>query len=167
MASRMPWVWATLVVVLTVGCSQQDEVSHGPTADGARFTLAAEPDGATGVVSLREAAQNDEPVVVVGRIGGGVKPWVAGRAAFMLADASFQPSCQDEACEAGCPHCAEEAADCTVLVKFMDAAGRVLPVDARSCWGCSDQDMVVVQGRTRRDESGNLSVLAEGIYVRR
>ena len=167
MASRMPWVWATLVVAVTVGCSQQDEVSHGPTADGARFTLASEPDGATDVVALREASQNDEAVVVVGRIGGGVKPWVEGRAAFVLADASFQPSCQDEACEEGCPHCAEEAADCTVLVKFMDGAGGVLPVDARELLGVQDQDMVVVQGRTKRDESGNLSVLAEGIYVRR
>ena len=56
--------------------------------DSARYVLADEPDGAIGVIAARESAKDGEPIVIVGRIGGAANPWIEGRAAFTLLDAS-------------------------------------------------------------------------------
>lgn len=134
--------------------------------DGEKYLLSIEPEGAIGVIRAREKASDNEELVVVGRIGGGVAPWIEGRAAFLLVD----PSCgitADEACDEECNCHADELADATILVKVSDAQGRVLPVDARKLLSIKELEMVVVEGRAQRDQSGNLSILASGVYVRR
>ena len=61
----------------------------------------------------------------------------------------------------------KELAGFTALVKFLDDEGRPVAADARKLFGVSEQDMVVVRGRAQRDDGGNLTILADGIYVRR
>ena len=51
--------------------------------------------------------------------------------------------------------------------KFVDEQGQTVAVDARELLGLKESQMVVVQGKAKRDEQGNLTVLAEGLYVRR
>jgi hypothetical protein len=53
------------------------------------------------------------------------------------------------------------------MVKFLDAQGKVMAVDARELLGVNEQQSVVVRGVAGRDKSGNVSVAADGIYVRR
>ena len=88
---------ATLIVA---GCSQQpaatEPASSAPSAavDGSVYLMAAEPEGAAGVIQVRQAAQDQDDVVIVGRIGGSENPWIDGRAAFSIVDPSLK-SCAE------------------------------------------------------------------------
>ncbi len=139
--------------------------------DGSKYLLSEEPDGAIGVIETRKTAANGEPVVVVGRIGGATNPWIEGRAAFMLLDASMMivadgtESTEGEICMDEC--CATERSGSTTLVKIVDENGKVLAVDARQLLGVAADDMVVVRGSASKDDAGNFVVLAQGVHVRR
>lgn len=139
--------------------------------DAAKYVLAEEPDGAVGVIAARAEAKHGEPIIVVGRIGGSANPWVEGRAAFMLLDASVvvvangTESAPGEVCMDDC--CAIARAESTTLVKVIDARGTVLSADARQLFGVTVGDMVVVQGKVNKDEAGNFVVLADGVHVRK
>lgn len=139
--------------------------------DASKYVIAEEPDDAIGVIAARESAKNGEPVVIVGRIGGATNPWIDGRAAFTLLDASMTAvangtnSGTNEICMDDC--CAKERTACTTLVKVVDQNGRVLPADTRKLFGVAENDMVVVRGVASKDENGNFVVLADGVHVRR
>jgi hypothetical protein len=62
--------------------------------DGSKYLLDSEPEGAKGVIRVREEARDQEDVVIVGRIGGSETPWVEGRAAFSIVDPSLK-SCAE------------------------------------------------------------------------
>jgi hypothetical protein len=170
-------VVSTFVAVALTGCggsSAADANSQGVTPvsiDGSKYVLADEPDGALGVIAARQSAHDGEPIVIVGRIGGAVDPWIEGRAAFLLIDASKSVVAEgtesggDELCAGDC--CALERAACTTLVKVVDEGGRVLTVDSRQLLGVAANDMVVVRGQASKDDSGNFVVLADGVHVRR
>jgi hypothetical protein len=136
----------------------------------AKFSLTEEPEGAVGVLAARETSKTGDIIVVVGRIGGSATPWIEGRAAFVMADASALVG-ETGDCEEGCtkPCCAQskELAGFTALVKFLDDEGRPVAADARQLFEVSEQDTVVVRGRAQRDDGGNLTIIADGIYVRR
>jgi hypothetical protein len=158
-----------------VGCGEaSDSSSYSSTStanvDASLYTLAEEPDGAVGVIEARESAQDGKPLVLVGRIGGSDKPWIDGRAAFILLDASMTVVAEGEDFEEGeiCTGdcCAAELLHCTTLVKVVDAEGKLLAVDSRELLGLKESDMVVVQGTAKKDDSGNFVMLARGVYVR-
>ncbi len=89
------------------GCSP--ESSTAPSAsnsasavDGSKYLLGSEPADAMGVIKAREGTKDQDDVVIVGRIGGSENPWVEGRAAFSIVDASLK-SCA----EVGSDNCAK------------------------------------------------------------
>ncbi len=138
--------------------------------DGTRYLLTAEPAGAEDVIQVRQAAQDQDDVVVVGRIGGSREPWVEGRAAFSIVDNSLK-ACSDiegDTCPAPWDYCCETARLPTsqALVKVVDENGDLVKTDARQLLNVKELQTVVVQGRAQRDEGGNLTVLARGIFVR-
>ena len=158
------------------GCgdsSTPDAAVSATTAsiNGDQFLLADEPDGAIGVIEARDTAEDGQPIVIVGRIGGAANPWIEGRAAFTLLDASMAlvadgaESEEGEICLDDC--CAEERGKCTTLVKVVDADGKLVAADSRKLLGVTEADTVVVQGTASKDESGNFTVLAQGVFVRR
>jgi hypothetical protein len=51
-------------------------------------------------------------------------------------------------------------------VKVVDGDGQTVKGDARQLLGLKELNTVVVKGRARRDEAGNLTVLASGLYRR-
>ena len=157
------------------GCGASPASSSQPTnvaanIDASQFTLAEEPDGPVGVIDARESAEDGAPLVLVGRIGGSAKPWIDGRAAFTLLDASMnvvaegEDSTEGEICMGDC--CATERLNCTTLVKVIDQQGRLVPVDSRELLGLKEADMVVVQGTAKKDENGNFVMLARGVFIR-
>jgi hypothetical protein len=168
---------ASSVSTILTGCGGTSsanvnaEVATSTSVDGSKYVLAEEPDDAVGVIAARESANDGDPIVVVGRIGGAANPWVEGRAAFTLLDASKSivaegaDSGGDEMCTGDC--CALERAACTTLVKVVDEGGRVLAADSRQLFGLVANDMVVVRGKVSKDETGNFAVLADGVHVRR
>jgi hypothetical protein len=153
---------------MAVGCGQSAAEQPVSVVASSEFRLTIEPTGALEVLDAKDQAKDGEAVVVVGRLGGGVNPWVDGRAAFLIVDTRILPSC-DEAglCTADCADCAKEMMAASTMVKFIDPDGNVLPVDARKLLGVKEQETVVVQGIAKRDQSGNVSIAAEGIFIRR
>jgi hypothetical protein len=165
-----------VAAALLSGCGAAPDAQSRPAAeataiDGARYTLAEEPDDAIGVIEARESASDGAALTVVGRIGGTTSPWVNGRAAFTLLDASLvlvaegADSGEGEICTGDC--CAAERAHATMLVKFLDDNGRVLEVDSRQLLGIAENDMVVVRGKAKKDKNGNVSLVADTVFVRR
>jgi len=173
---RLLFVVASLAL-LTTGCGEQVSESESPAKaatpiDVSQYILDEEPDGAMGVISAREETKDEQPVVLVGRIGGRENPWIEGRSAFMMIDASMQlvaPGTEtsgNEVCTDDC--CAGKLKDCTTLVKIVDDKGKPLAMDARELLQAKELDMIVVKGVVDRDdEEGTFVLLAEGVYVRR
>jgi hypothetical protein len=163
-------------LALWTGCgTSPNSSSTVPVAsvsvDGSKYKLGAEPDGAVGVIAARESAEDGALLILVGRIGGAANPWIEGRAAFTLLDASLSVVAEEEKTEEGelCTGdcCATERLNCTTLVKVVDEQGQLVPVDSRQLLGVKESDLVVVQGTAQKDKHGNFVMLATGVYIRR
>jgi hypothetical protein len=163
-----------LVGVLVAGCNTgtpSGEPAAGLSAAGDRYLLAEEPAGARGVEEARKEARDGDDVVVVGRIGGDARPWVEGKAAFWIVDPKLK-SCketEDDGCATPWDYCCTPREDLRKLlatIKVTDDKGHTVPVDARILLGLKELQTVVVRGRARRDDKGNLTVLANGVFVR-
>lgn len=151
-----------------LGCGSQAATTQGTvSAPDARYVLQAEPEGAIGVVDFREHAKSGEPVTVVGRVGGGIDPWIKGRAAFMLVDTGAPMPTADDTCGPECQHCAQEIAASTTVVKFVDQQGKTLSIDSRELLGIKEEETIVVRGIANRDASGNVALTADSVYVKR
>ncbi len=168
--------WSSFLVLaglLAAGCGKEEAAApgSGASADGAKYLLTAEPAGAKGVLETRKEAKDGDEVVLVGRIGGSKKPWVEGRAGFWIVDASFK-ACNEKAdddCTTPWDYCCdppEELAKAKATVKVVDDNGQTVPVDARQLLGVKELNTVVVKGRAKRDDKGNLTILASGLFVR-
>ncbi len=162
----------TLFATAFAGCTQDQtapEVSSATSA-GSKFLLSAEPQGAEDVIKVRENAGDEEDVVIVGRIGGSENPWIEGRAAFSIVDPSLK-ACSDIPGD-GCPkpwdYCCEtdKLPTATALVKFVDEQGNLIEGDARELLNVKELQTVVIRGKAIRDDAGNLTILANGLFVR-
>jgi hypothetical protein len=156
------------LMVCALGCNNvpPPPADPGPSADAAPYKLAAEPAGAKGVIATRTDAKDGDPVVIVGRVGGSAKPFTAGRATFLIVDPSLKPSME---CKCPWDYCETPDADLkagTATVKVVDAAGKTLNAGAKDLFGLKELTTVVVTGTAKRDDQGNLTVLARGLYVR-
>lgn len=174
---RHAWLLGTLVVMLLSGCTEGD-APKGPKsgqsgkpapAPAADYLLASEPADAKDVRQVRQSAANGDQVVVVGRIGGEVDPWVEGLAAFNIVDRSLQ-ACNERAgdtCQNPWDFCCEpELADCRLLVKVVDARSKIVSGGAQELLGLKELQTVVVNATAKRDEAGNVTLLASGVFVR-
>src|SRR4051794_21107581 len=81
---------------------------------------------ARGVIEVRKEAKDGDEVVVVGRVGGSTKPFVEGRASFLIVDPSLKPAqhcdCPWDYCET--PDEQRKAARATI--RFADDRGKTL-----------------------------------------
>ena len=156
-----------LTSLIASGCADSSATAQ-PTVSATEFQLTSEPAGALEVLDAKGQAKDGEAIIVVGRLGGGVKPWIDGRAAFLLVDTRILPSCnENDDCEDGCPDCAKEMTGASTMVKFLGEDGKVLPIDARDLLGLKEEQTVVIQGLVSRDKTGNVSIIAKGIFIRR
>lgn len=173
---------STVIALLTglffaTGCAQESPDAATVTSnasasaiDGSTFLLSEEPSTAATVIEARENSRDGDEIVLVGRIGGSANPWVEGRAAFSIVDQSLK-ACSDipgDQCEKPWDYCCEthKLPASTAFVKFVGENGRPLNADARELLDLKELQTVVVRGKARRDEAGNLTVLADGLFVR-
>jgi len=161
------------LLVLTaslVGCA--GEFQEELVAQRARLVLSTEPPGAIGVLDVCEQLDslNKRELVIVGKIGGVAEPWTPGQATFVIADPfllvgdEHNPQCD-------CPFCESnrnlDPVAGLALVEFNSDDGKVLSIDAQRLFEVKTHQTVVVRGRARTNELGNLIVAANGLYVRR
>lgn len=156
-----------LVALLGFGISAPAAESNPPTIDKS-YLLEKAPPHATDVTAIRKDAKDQQEVVVVGRVGGRKSPWVKGAAAFSIVDRSLKacserpgdtcPTPWDFCCEADLPKA-------TLLVLVQDADGKLIKKDARDLLSLKELDTVFIQGKAKRDKTGNVSILASKFYV--
>lgn len=159
------------------GCSTSEPaakpapVAAAPTAsaEGKAYILASEPADAKGVNATRKDSKDADEIAIVGRIGGDANPWVEDQAVFMIVDEKLNPCADEEGCPTPWDYCCSTdlLPDNKAMVKFVDDKGEPLSTDARKLLGLKELQTVVVHGKAKRDEAGNLTVLADGIFVRK
>ncbi|REJ66399.1 MAG: hypothetical protein DWQ31_15155 [Planctomycetota bacterium] len=158
---------ATLLLALA-GCTQGD-TNASTDAAGQRYLLDAAPAGALEVLAARETVKNEDEIVVVGRIGGRMKPLNEDLAAFYLVDNSYR-ACSDiegDECPTPWDYCCDSpGTKGQVLVTVVDENGQVVDKGARELLGLKELQTVVVRGSAERDDKGNLTILATGIFVK-
>jgi hypothetical protein len=171
--SRIALTFAALTAAgFLAGCGTAPNAPNaaGPSAEGAAYRLASEPAGAKGVKQVRADAKDEDEITVVGRIGGDTNPWIEGQAAFLVVDTALKPCNEkdDDACPTPWDYCCDSDTlpASKALVKVVGADGKPVAVDARKLLGLKELQTVVVHGRAKRDETGNLTVLADGVFVR-
>jgi hypothetical protein len=157
-----------VVVLLAVllGCTRsQDDAVALANSD---FLLTDEPSGAIDVLAARKDAKDQQDVVVVGRIGGRPNLWIEGTAAFPIVDRSLKPcnEIEGDTCATPWDYCCEpELPQATALVTLIDDAGKTLKNDPREMLHVQELQTVVVQGKAKRDDAGNLTILASKVFV--
>lgn len=175
-----PIIFSAVAVSLVTGCGQSTpapeqttatEPAAANSATTSEVLLTSEPAGAEEVIAARKSAEDDAEVVVVGRIGGSENPWVDGRAVFSIVDNSLK-ACSDiegDGCEKPWDYCCEtdKLPTSTALVKVVDQDGTLINEDARQLLNLKELQTVVVKGKAKRDDAGNLTVFANGIFVRK
>lgn len=173
MKTQILYLGASLFVAcLASGCGTSSMASNDSSKnvktssvspDSKRYVMSEEPSEATGVIQFRDESKDGQIVYVRGLIGGGLKPWVDGRAAFVIVDEGLDIACA----EPDCPSCRAELTAASTMVKFLDDQGQPLKIDARNLLGVKEMQSVVVRGLAKRDEAGNASIVADGIFLRR
>ena len=160
-------------VSVLVGCGSGSTPTAAPqpSAEAAKYFLAAEPGEANSVGQVKETAQNGDEVTLVGRIGGSTSPFVSGRASFTVVDTSLVPcnERQGDSCQTPWDYCCDtdQLPANTAVVKLVDEQGKTVALDAKDKLGMKELQTVVVKGKAKRDEAGNLTVLAPSLYVRK
>lgn len=169
----------SIAVSLTAGCGNSETTQQSNTTENSAPTeaestsehlLTSEPAGAKEVIQARKSAKDDEEVILVGRIGGSENPWIQGRAAFSIVDNSLK-ACSDipgDGCDKPWDYCCEtdKLPTAMALIKFVDEEGNLIKSDARKLLNLKELQTVVVKGKAKRDDTGNLTVFASGIFVR-
>ena len=164
-----------LIAATWLGCAANEPAAdptaaESPAADGSQFLLSEQPAGAEPVLKVREQAKHDDDVVIAGRIGGSHDPWIDGRAAFTIVDPSLK-ACSDipgDKCPFPWDYCCESNVSASkALIKVVDDSGQLVQTDARKLLGVQELETVVVRGKAQRDDEGNLTVLATGIFVKK
>jgi hypothetical protein len=158
-----------------VGCgTNPGPASSNPSlaaAPDGRYLLAEAPADAKPVVEVRKDAKDGDEVTITGRIGGAVDPWVKGRASFSIVDPSLVPCSErpGDTCETPWDYCCDSdvLAQSMATIKFVDDQGQTVAQDAKTLLGLKELQRVTIRGQAKRDEAGNLVVLAKGIHVQK
>jgi hypothetical protein len=162
----------SVLVLALAACSKGSEIPP-PAADPARpaavlppsLRLESAPSAAISVVEARAAADGTE-VAVTGR----VKDIVATRAVFTIADLSLK-SCAEPGdtmdCETPWDYCCEDPARLAAGVATVEVrSGAELVTGTIQTWnGLDHLKSVVVVGKLTKDDKGNATIVASGIYV--
>lgn len=141
-----------------------------PAKESPNLLLSEEPKESKSVISARQEAKDGDEVVIEGRVGGAVNPWVEGRASFQIVDRTLVP-CNERPGD-DCPTPWDYCCDSDTLpkskatIKFVDDQGKTIATDARKLLGIKELQTVVVKGLAKRDEAGNLIVVAKSLFAR-
>jgi hypothetical protein len=159
-----------LLSLAAVGCQSKDGIvsSAGSPQANSSYLLNSEPAGAMPVGKARDESKDGEEITLVGRIGGSSKPFVEGLAAFTIVDPKVPYCPPDEGCPTPWDYCCEtdSVKSNIATVKVVDESGKPVTQSARDLLKVKELALVVVKGRAKRDDQGNLTVAANQIYVR-
>lgn len=164
------------LVLLSAGCKDGTRVAEGPShnrydldSGKTQYEAETEPVGAIPVGEAREKTEDGKDVTLVGLIGGSSEPFVKGLAAFTIVDPKVPYCAPDEGCPTPWDYCCETDAvkQNIATVKIVDDSGKPVTQDAREFLNIKELSTVVVKGKARRDDQGNLTVAASKVFVKK
>jgi hypothetical protein len=95
-----------------------------------------------------------------------MEPWDTGKASFLIAELPDEGHGEGHDAD-NCPFCKRKAAKApTAIVQFVDAAGQVIPIDARKLFGVDKKDVVVIRGQATAGELRAMVVTATDMHIR-
>jgi hypothetical protein len=158
-------------ILFAVGCGPTKVATVSNAAgmqSSSKYVATIEPDGAMPVGEAREKTEDGQEVTLVGLIGGSSKPFVDGLAAFTIVDAKVPYCADDEGCPTPWDYCCQTEAvkENIATIKVLDEAGKLVSGDAKAMLNVKELSTVVIQGKAKRDDLGNLTVAASKVYVR-
>lgn len=170
MKSGTTWSCLLLLAVL-IGCGDDESGAPESTIDATPYLIKEAPAEVQEVSAIHEVAGDSQEVVIVGKIGGSLNPWIEGRAAFNIVDRKVK-SCSDisgDNCPTPWDYCCsqDDLPGAMALVKVVGANGRLLAADSRRLFGIKELQTVIVRGTASKDAQGNLVVLASGLYIKK
>ena len=171
------------LVALVTGCDDRDAGTKAPgqapaqasSADAlpAGLVVSEAPAGAKDVVALKKEAKVGDEVVVRGRVGGSVSPFVEGRASFQLIDTSLKACGESnpaDTCRTPWDFCCEEPKEVaahSASVQVVGADGKPLRSALQGAGGLKPLSEVTVRGTVAKgSDTGTLIVNATAIHVK-
>jgi hypothetical protein len=157
--------------VLLVSCGEKStqttaEVSVSEPSPALAAVLAASPTGdAASIAAIRSTAKPGDEITISGRIMGSKKPFVDGRAAFILGDPDVLTACNEvpgDECETPWDTCCDSPEDkkrATATIQIVGADGRVLKEPIEGVGGLQNLSKVTVSGKVAEGSSADLLIV--------
>lgn len=163
-------------VALLASCKEKpSEATVAPAKEASAAlsaVLATPPTGEPQSIHLvRSSAKPGDVITLRGRIMGNAKPFVEGRAAFILGDPKILTACNDkpgDSCETPWDACCDSPEDkkrATATIQIVDADGRVLKEAIEGVGGLKNLATVTVTGKVADGSSADL-ILVNAIAIR-
>jgi hypothetical protein len=162
---------ATILLLAACKESQSETKSTSAEIPAAEKTLlesvlnTAPKGDAKSIKDVKAAAKPGDEVTFKGRIMGNDKPFVVGRAAFIVADPSLITACSDkpgDGCETPWDACCDTAEDkkkATVTVQILNSEGRVLKQGLEGTKGLANLATVTVSGTIAEGSGGDVLIV--------
>ena len=171
---KIPFFACLVAMVMIAGCGKNDTPTS-PAADAAVFDgffTATPPVGALEVHQARTSVEPGAEITLQGRVMGRVRPFVDGRAAFVIGDTTLLTPCNekpDDECPTPwdvCCDSAEAKRKGTATVQLVGEDGRVIPQPLREVHGLVELSTLTVRGTVADGSSEDaLIVNATAIHV--
>lgn len=157
--------------VLFVSCDKKSAesttgVSVNEPSPALAAVLSAVPAGEPkAIAAIRSVAKPGDEITVSGRIMGAVKPFVDGRAAFILGDPEVLTACNEvpgDECETPWDACCDSPEDkkrATATIQIVGADGRVLKEPVEGVNGIKPLSNITVTGKVADGSSADLLIL--------
>ncbi|WP_145422283.1 hypothetical protein [Planctomycetes bacterium K23_9] len=153
-----------------VGCGKSQTAQDADSTNvDSQYVVQTEPDGAVAVGEARKSVEDEQTITLVGTIGGSSDPFVEGIGAFTIVDPKVPYCSPDEGCPTPWDYCCtqDQVKDNIATVKVVDDGGNPVTQGARGLLGVKELSTVVVEGKAKRDEQGNLTIAASKVFVRK
>lgn len=157
-----------MMVAVVAGCSKPGEEAPAQPAAAPKAFVDARPAGEPTPIPEARALKSGSEVVLQGRVMGVKKPFVEGRAVFILGDESTIKPCTDH-CSMPWDACCDPVDVRTVgivTVQVLDDAGKVLATGLKGVKGLKELSRVTVAGAVAKRSSKDAFVVnAKAVYV--
>jgi len=163
-----------IALILMVGCGKNDspQVKVAPGEGLKKYFVATPPANAEEIHIVRASAEPGAAITLKGLVMGRMKPFVEGRAAFVLGDRTILTPCNEKEGDE-CPTPWDVCCDSaelkrigTATIQIVDEDGRVIAEELRGVNGLSELSKLTVRGMVAESSSGDaLIVNASEIYV--
>jgi len=163
----------TATVLLVVACKESPKTSNAATGEASsadrkllETVLNTAPQGeAKAIGETKTTAKPGDEVTLTGRIMGNVKPFVEGRAAFILADPTIITACSDnpgDECSTPWDACCDSPEDkkkAIATIQIVNADGRVLKQGVDGTGGLANLATVTVSGKVADGSGGDVLIV--------